>query len=523
MLAVMVILTVGCSGNGSDKKTEDAGITEHHQLPPKDTLGIELKVLEIHDYLPERALRILDSALVVGSLEEKRAEMLRAKVYSQTLMGTQMDALLGGVANIRYDSARVIGERLLADGAVRQNLALHQNVLEVLIVCGRQQLDTARWLGYSQELVKVCRKQGAETEALRTQAEIGSVLCLKGDTEGGMRKIDFAIEHLGNGRKFNELDAQIIALKRKINALNSAGRYAEILPLAYQIIERLDDYELHPSEYHDSTYREPADSADRADYIEFYRSQARGFIAAAYSVLGKKQSLEQVYELIDSTVRAATAREHITRYQALEQKAEKERRLAEVRHHSQLMSLVALANSVGFVLMLLLAFVIYYKNRNIRQRNHALVRQINETMDFKEKYQTLKAETMKERQPLLVCPEDGVGQLSDNDLFLYLSDVILREMLYLDPLFNREKLCQRFGLSEHRVGAAFSKGSRFGSLPAFVRDLRLNYACQLLRQHGDMPVSEVARRSGFSNHRSFSTDFRRHFGLSPTEYRQQES
>ena len=72
--------------------------------------------------------------------------------------------------------------------------------------------------------------------------------------------------------RFNELDAFILASKRKIGVLSSTGRYVETLPLARRIIERLEDYEAHPDLYADDNKRVPSDSASRAGYVNFYRT-----------------------------------------------------------------------------------------------------------------------------------------------------------------------------------------------------------------------------------------------------------
>ena len=541
ILYIAVAVLWGCTAGGSNN--DDA--EQQRVAQPTDTMYTEQKAMEIYDYQPERALQIVDSAEVVGNLSQPRADFLRMRIYSQTQKGEVMDSLLGGN---RFEATRAIGERLLQNDAVTADLGMQQNVLEALFYTARQQQNKESGLRWARQLVDVCHRQGAETEALRNEAEIGTILCFMGQKEQGFAKLDSVLAILNeelrtkneefdaaktspNGTavanssffmlhssfKFNELDALIIASKRKMDVLANEGRYIETLPIAQRIIDRLDAYELHPEAYHDSTYREPLDSADRADYIQFYRSQAQGRMTAAYAVLGQQQSMEEVYELIERTVRDATAREHIARYQALEHQMLRR----EAENHSRLMSIIGWGACVALVIILLVVAFIYYQSRRIKQRNHALVRQIDEAIAFKEKYLALREETAIEQQPQATIQSGDPDQLSDTDLFAWLSDIILRERLFLDPLFNRERLCLRFGLSEHQVGAAFSRGSSFGSLPAFVRDLRLNHACQLLREHADMSINKVAQQSGFSNHRTFSTEFKRHFGLSPTEYRQQ--
>ena len=240
-----VLVIVGCTDNG----------VTTHVSQPSDTLYTLQKAMDVYDYQPERALQIVDSAVIVGNVSEVWADGLRARIYSWTLMGQTVDSLLHGPEGVRFDSARVIGERLLVHDSLKVNIGMRQDVLEVLVYVARQQQDTARWLRRSQELVEVCHLQGdaAEPEALRTEAEMGAVLCMMGQRQQGMARLDSVIAILDSRehRQFNWLDATIIALKRKISVLENEGKYIEMLPLAQRIIDRLDDYEQHPQDYDD--------------------------------------------------------------------------------------------------------------------------------------------------------------------------------------------------------------------------------------------------------------------------------
>jgi len=56
---------------------------------------------------------------------------------------------------------------------------------------------------------------------------------------------------------------------------------------------------------------------------------------------------------------------------------------------------------------------------------------------------------------------------------------------------------------------------------AYLKQLRLDYACQLLTI-GDYTVAQTARMSGFSDVYYFSSFFKRHMGISPTEYQRRK-
>ena len=296
--------------------------------------------MSIYAYQPVRALQIIDSAVIVDNLNDVRADIARARIYSSSQRKDELDSMLGGPAGIRFDTARAIGERVLRHDSVKVDLKKQKSILEILTYVARMQEDTTRWMLRAGELLNVCHQLGAgsETDALRTEAEIGAALYVMGQQEQGMAKLDSAIFQLessfiGEDKKgaFNELDALIVALKRKISVLSKNDKYAETLPLARSIIERLADYEQHPDDYHDDSPREPKDATQRIDYIEFYRNQAQNFITAAYTALSEDGSMIATFEDIERKELDATTREHLARYNALEQRMKAEHHQLEAK------------------------------------------------------------------------------------------------------------------------------------------------------------------------------------------------
>ena len=113
-------------------------------------------------------------------------------------MSERLDSMLGGAKGVRLDTAKAIGERLLMHDSLKNNIRMHQDVLEILVYTAWQQGDTTAWLQRSHQLVDVCRQQGAETEALRTEAELGGALCIQGQQAQGMARLDSVIGALGS-------------------------------------------------------------------------------------------------------------------------------------------------------------------------------------------------------------------------------------------------------------------------------------------------------------------------------------
>ena len=527
LLAVVatILVVAGCTGKNTQvTKRSD------RKPSPSDTTYTKQAAMMVYDYDPVRALQIIDSAVIVGNLSDFRADKTRAQIYSRTGIAGRFDSLMHWTANARLDSAKAIAERLLRHDSVKNRLEEQQDMLEMLAYTARMQEDTLTWLLRSRQLVDVCRRQGAETEALRNEAELGAALYSMGRQAEGMAMMDSVIDILPSSSsfRFNELDALVIALKRKIGVMITTGQSAEILPLARRIVTLLDDYERHPDQYHDGTYREPP-AEKRDDYIRFYRSQAQNFIATAYAALGQTDDMKATFERLEDIVRDAEAREHHARYAALEHQMEAERQRADAQRNA------LIAWSTAILALFALCFALYYWRQKhiVAEKNRYLARQMDEAMAYREKYQKEKDRVDGERLRVGASAEmdfaaaDEAAEPTDTadassseaQLFAHIVEVIAAEQLYLDSACDRQMLTDRFQLSKERLGSLFAQYSEAANISAFINALRLDHASRLLTSQPDIDIRQVASQSGFSSHQYFSNCFKQRFGLSPTDYR----
>lgn len=282
---VIVAISTTLLANCTDHRPQSADSDTSRAPQASDTLYNEQHAMAVYANNLQRALLIIDSARTVGNLTRERADLLRATVYSRTF-----DAP-------RYDSAIVIAERLLNSETAKRDTVYRENVLEVLVSASRQLADYEMQLHYSTRLANTYRQHGNHVEALRTDAEVGAVLYRLGKTDEGLGKMDSVIRILTPVRRFNELDACIIAMKRKIGVVRA---YPVIASQAQQMLDRLKDYEQHAADFHDGSAREPADE-DRAGYIAFYRAQAWTYLAAAYAHMNAPQKAREYLTLAEQS------------------------------------------------------------------------------------------------------------------------------------------------------------------------------------------------------------------------------
>ncbi len=618
-IAIAAFLMTSCTYNGGRK----------HVPQSSDTLYTEKAAMDVYGTQPERALVIIDSAEIVGNLTEDRATLLRAKVFCLTC------------GEERLDTARQICEALLQSDFVKEAPENREQVLDLLVTVSRKKHDNEQWLRWATEKANFCRQQGNETEALRTEAEIGIILTHLGRQYEGMAKLDDVIRQLDGTRKFNETDACIIALRRKVDILTEQGRYADIIPLAEKIVEKMNDYEQHPDEFHDGTSREP-DAADVPGYCDFYRVKGYAYLATAYAneslkfsderlvradavkkareylrlfeqsrwgqtidgrkmiaptwcKLGDYDKMLAVYDELEphmgtdticfdyasilhdraiaayaqatgtaaangqwSTVRSAEGRlqgkngqlikayDYMSRYAALSQSLNDSLQASEAheyaaRYHAQEQQMeiqerkaeasrnALIAWFVAVIALLLACFAIYYylRHREEMRKNRILARQITEAMDYKEKY--LESEKLRVKSEIFATAQGGeettkqpeilLESMSSEALFAHISQVVVRDQLFLDPAFDRQAAIDHFHLSKERIGAAFSQGSDYASISDFINECRLEYAVNLLCNQSSLPITQIAQACGFSDANYFGRKFKARFGLSPTDYR----
>ena len=570
LYVILALLAVRCSNPESKEKYEPQ---------PGDTIYTADAAMAIYGNNPERALTILDSAVIVGNLDEDLAQMLRAKVLSHS------------IDELNFEEALKICEALMQSDFV-DNPANRQNVLDLLITITRRRGDNEQWIRWSTEKVDLCRQQGDETEALRTEAEIGFSLAKLGEEERGLAKLSGVIGALDEQRHFNEMDACIIALKRKINILDILNQPENIIPLAQHIIDKIDDYRQHRDEYADGSFRMPPSDQQFYSYCNFYTTQAYCFLAKAYAelgqydearyyislfedsdygksfsgrmmasrtwcILGDFDKMLAIYDeaekrlgtdtinldfsamlynraiaaeatgdyqaatdywrrytdikhILDRKQKEGQAYHYAARYKLQEERMNTEREQAKAKHNKSLAlaGFILVILSVGFIIRLLI------QRHAIDRKNRVLTEQMMEAMKYKKEI----SQNSKLKTPNSQLQTPDVDELNDTQLFDYLSDIIRREELFLNPNFSRQLLIDRFHINERRIGAAFSCCE---GLPDFIRDLRLEYACQMLTDNPEMSISDVATASGFSNLTVFGRDFKRKYEVTPTYFRSQ--
>ena len=100
----------------------------------------------------------------------------------------------------------------------------------------------------------------------------------------------------------------------------------------------------------------------------------------------------------------------------------------------------------------------------------------------------------------------------------YIDDVIDRiQRNYQDPNLSADTLADEIGLSSSHIQSVF-KSSTGISIARYMRQLRLAKSTELLIQT-DISINDIAALTGFGNANYFYAAFKKHYSMTPNEYR----
>lgn len=236
---------------------------------------------------PERALALLDSAILLGNIDPYHALLARATIYSRS------------PENRRLDQAETLCRSLLQHDSVVGVPQRQSAVLDLLIYTSNMKDDNEAYIRWASQKAELCREMGDEVEALRTRAEIGAAMAALGQRDEALALLDGVIRELDKPGSINRMDALSIAAKRKIYVLKQEGRQEEAAPVARRVLARLDHYQKHPGAYAEDSYRLSWSKrpADRERYLDFTRGQAYANLAVAYAPRRRDSALFYLQKL----------------------------------------------------------------------------------------------------------------------------------------------------------------------------------------------------------------------------------
>lgn len=528
----------------------------------------EATAMSIHLTEPERALAIIDSAVIVGNLSWPRAEYLKAVTQ------------YGGLDNMPLARQTCL-DLLEHKEALADTLTLEQTYI-LLASIEKSSGNYAAVIRYATEASRLAHTLGHYQFVGKMEGYIAHAQAVTGHTDEGIDRLQGVIGELSQMNTFDGITSYHSASKNLIHILNDNRRFDEIVPVCEAMLSRYDELEQYPERF--SIDRE---GFDPAEFVDFARGQTLAFLTIAYAeqgdiakgleaeeavfrtqwsqspdcdvmlvsayhCLGQFDRFDEAIERIAAemiarddtlnanyftslqlrssaaemrgryadalhyTQRAFVIHDSLEYYNQREQLNElatvyhlQEERLARQQKESEARTYRIIA--VGTMLLLLLTAFILWRvhrdNRLLTEKNRRLYELYHEQEEHEEQGVEDTAGAEAEAQP----------PTFNAQLYKRLCALMEDPAVFTDPNANHETLARLVGTNYKYVYDALRECA--DTTPAdFINHYRICHAAMLLTTT-DQPVGLIAEECGIASRPTFNRLFREHYSMTPTEYR----
>jgi len=113
-----------------------------------------------------------------------------------------------------------------------------------------------------------------------------------------------------------------------------------------------------------------------------------------------------------------------------------------------------------------------------------------------------------------------VGEMNGSEQYRWFDQQVDRLRLYCQPDIDLKTTAQTLGLTQRAIIQLLKEAEGAPTFSEYVTAKRLAYACQLLDEKYNWNINAVAREAGILSDATFRRLFRKHYGVSPSEYRE---
>ena len=100
-----------------------------------------------------------------------------------------------------------------------------------------------------------------------------------------------------------------------------------------------------------------------------------------------------------------------------------------------------------------------------------------------------------------------------------IDDLLKKDDLLCDPQLRIQNIAQKTGLTKQKVSEIINKTYQC-NFNVYINRLRVQKSTTLMKEHPNLKLEAISKKSGFNSYNSFRTAFTQELGETPSTYRQ---
>ena len=109
--------------------------------------------------------------------------------------------------------------------------------------------------------------------------------------------------------------------------------------------------------------------------------------------------------------------------------------------------------------------------------------------------------------------------MTDDELRAWIEVQVMESHMFCDPELDLKTMAQKLGLTQKRIKQLL-KNNKYARLYDYLTEKRVLYATELIKANPNWSMEAVSKEAGFVSRTTFQTEFKKHIGVTPAQYRQ---
>jgi AraC-like DNA-binding protein len=141
--------------------------------------------------------------------------------------------------------------------------------------------------------------------------------------------------------------------------------------------------------------------------------------------------------------------------------------------------------------------------------------ELKEQLRTKDHVLKLQVETKSLRENI-----KDTKDMTDDELRAWIELQVMESRMFCDPELDVKAMAQKLGLTQKKIKQLLKDSKKYDRLYDYLTEKRVLYACELIKENPNWSMEAVSKEVGFVSRTTFQTEFKKHIGVTPAQYRQ---